>query len=120
MYVPYVASCLVCPEYNGGQADCQNSPFLEGQRLSRPPCAGDRIIRAIYRYKPSKIRSLNTTFSLFSYAILKNWNPVLNQGASPMMEARTPSALDDFFFDLRGYLVLKQAVEPELLDDLNA
>ena len=35
------------------------------------------------------------------------------------MEARQPSALDDFFFDLRGYLVLKQAAEPELIDDLN-
>src|SRR5512145_3127438 len=35
------------------------------------------------------------------------------------MEARHPSALDDFFFDLRGYLVLKHAVEPELIDDLN-
>src|SRR6266508_1448003 len=35
------------------------------------------------------------------------------------MEARHPSALDDFFFDLRGYLVLKQAAEPELIDDLN-
>jgi ectoine hydroxylase-related dioxygenase (phytanoyl-CoA dioxygenase family) len=35
------------------------------------------------------------------------------------MEARNPSALDDFFFDLRGYLILKQAVEPELVDDLN-
>lgn len=36
-----------------------------------------------------------------------------------MMDARNPSALDDFFFDLRGYLVLKQAAEPELIDDLN-
>jgi ectoine hydroxylase-related dioxygenase (phytanoyl-CoA dioxygenase family) len=35
------------------------------------------------------------------------------------MEARHPSALDDFFFDLRGYLVLKHAAEPELIDDLN-
>ncbi|HEY8456367.1 MAG TPA: phytanoyl-CoA dioxygenase family protein [Actinopolymorphaceae bacterium] len=32
---------------------------------------------------------------------------------------RTPSALDDFLFDLRGYLVLKQAVDPDLLDALN-
>ncbi len=35
------------------------------------------------------------------------------------METRQPTALDDFFFDLRGYLVLKQAVEPSLLDALN-
>jgi hypothetical protein len=35
------------------------------------------------------------------------------------MEPRTPSALDDFFFDLQGYLVLKNAVEPALLDALN-
>ena len=35
------------------------------------------------------------------------------------MEARHPTALDDFLFDLRGYLILKQAVEPELVDDLN-
>ena len=35
------------------------------------------------------------------------------------MEPRQPTALDDFLFDLRGYLVLKQAVEPELIDELN-
>src|SRR4051794_41872689 len=35
------------------------------------------------------------------------------------MEPRQPTALDDFLFDLRGYLILKQAAEPELLDDLN-
>jgi len=35
------------------------------------------------------------------------------------MAIASPSALDDFLFDLRGYLVLKQAVEPELVDDLN-
>ncbi|HVK04136.1 MAG TPA: phytanoyl-CoA dioxygenase family protein [Armatimonadaceae bacterium] len=36
------------------------------------------------------------------------------------MEPRTtPSALEDFLFDLRGYLVLKSAVEPDLLADLN-
>jgi len=35
------------------------------------------------------------------------------------MEPRTPSALDDYLFDLRGYLILKNAVEPELLDALN-
>ena len=36
------------------------------------------------------------------------------------MEARQPTPLDDFLFDLRGYLVLKNAVEPELVDRLNA
>ena len=35
------------------------------------------------------------------------------------MEPRDPSALDDFFFDLRGFLILKQAVEPELVAALN-
>jgi ectoine hydroxylase-related dioxygenase (phytanoyl-CoA dioxygenase family) len=35
------------------------------------------------------------------------------------MEPTQPTPLDDFFFDLRGYLILKQAVEPELVDDLN-
>ena len=37
----------------------------------------------------------------------------------PMSDTQTPSALDDFLFDLRGYLILKNAVEPGLLDDLN-
>jgi ectoine hydroxylase-related dioxygenase (phytanoyl-CoA dioxygenase family) len=36
------------------------------------------------------------------------------------MEPRKPSALDDFFFDLNGYLVLENAVERELLTALNA
>jgi len=36
------------------------------------------------------------------------------------MNPRTPTALDDFLFDLRGYLVLKGAAEPELVDALNA
>lgn len=31
-----------------------------------------------------------------------------------------PTELDDYLFDLRGYLVLEQALEPELVDDLNA
>ena len=35
------------------------------------------------------------------------------------MEPRTPSALDDFLFDLNGYLILKNAVEPDLLAGLN-
>lgn len=35
------------------------------------------------------------------------------------MEPRTPTALDDFLFDLRGYLVLEQAVAPDLLAELN-
>ncbi len=32
----------------------------------------------------------------------------------------TPSALDDFFFDLQGYRILRNAVGPELLAELNA
>jgi ectoine hydroxylase-related dioxygenase (phytanoyl-CoA dioxygenase family) len=32
---------------------------------------------------------------------------------------REPSALDDFLFDLRGYVVLENAAEPELVADLN-
>ncbi|MCX6380346.1 MAG: phytanoyl-CoA dioxygenase family protein [Armatimonadetes bacterium] len=35
------------------------------------------------------------------------------------MESRFPSALDDFLFDLRGYLVLENAVAPDLLSALN-
>ena len=35
------------------------------------------------------------------------------------MEPREPTPLDDFLFDLRGYLILKHAVEPELVNDLN-
>jgi len=33
---------------------------------------------------------------------------------------RQPSAADDFFFDLNGYLILENAVEPDLLGALNA
>ncbi|MGQ0605036.1 MAG: phytanoyl-CoA dioxygenase family protein [Anaerolineales bacterium] len=36
------------------------------------------------------------------------------------MNSTQPSSLDDFFFDLRGYLVLKQAITPELVAALNA
>lgn len=36
------------------------------------------------------------------------------------MEPRHPSPLDDFLFDLRGYIILENAVEPALIDDLNA
>lgn len=35
------------------------------------------------------------------------------------METRKPSALEDFLFDLRGYLILENAIEPDLLDALN-
>lgn len=35
------------------------------------------------------------------------------------MKSRTPSALDDFLFDLRGYLILENAVQLDLLNDLN-
>ena len=33
---------------------------------------------------------------------------------------RQPTPYDDYLFDLRGYLILKNAIEPELLDELNA
>ena len=36
------------------------------------------------------------------------------------MEPRNPSRLDDFFFDLYGYLILKNAVDTELLAELNS
>ena len=36
------------------------------------------------------------------------------------MEPKQPTPLDDFLFDLNGYLILKNAVESELLDALNA
>jgi ectoine hydroxylase-related dioxygenase (phytanoyl-CoA dioxygenase family) len=36
-----------------------------------------------------------------------------------MQDVRKPSALDDFLFDLKGYLVLKQAVDSDLLTRLN-
>jgi ectoine hydroxylase-related dioxygenase (phytanoyl-CoA dioxygenase family) len=36
------------------------------------------------------------------------------------VEPRIPSDVDDFFFDLNGYLVLKQAADPELVERLNA
>jgi ectoine hydroxylase-related dioxygenase (phytanoyl-CoA dioxygenase family) len=35
------------------------------------------------------------------------------------LEPRNPTPLDDFLFDLRGYLILKNAAEPELVDELN-
>jgi hypothetical protein len=35
------------------------------------------------------------------------------------MDPSIPSPLDDFLFDLRGYLVLPQAIAPDLLADLN-
>ena len=35
------------------------------------------------------------------------------------MSARTPTALDDFLFDLNGYLILKNVVGPGLLTELN-
>lgn len=36
------------------------------------------------------------------------------------MEARNPTELDDFLFDVRGYLVIEQAADEKLLTDLNA
>jgi ectoine hydroxylase-related dioxygenase (phytanoyl-CoA dioxygenase family) len=35
-------------------------------------------------------------------------------------ELRQPTVLDDYLFDLRGYLILENVIEPELLDELNA
>ena len=35
------------------------------------------------------------------------------------MEPRNPTPLDDFFLDLNGYIILRNAVEPELVDALN-
>ncbi|MDQ2801002.1 MAG: phytanoyl-CoA dioxygenase family protein [Armatimonadota bacterium] len=35
------------------------------------------------------------------------------------MEPKNPTPLDDFLFDLNGYLILENAVEPDLLADLN-
>jgi ectoine hydroxylase-related dioxygenase (phytanoyl-CoA dioxygenase family) len=35
------------------------------------------------------------------------------------MNPCTPTPLDDFLFDLRGYLILENAVQPPLLDELN-
>ena len=32
---------------------------------------------------------------------------------------RQPTEMDDFLFDLRGYLILENAIEAELLDQLN-
>ena len=36
------------------------------------------------------------------------------------MEARVPTALDDFLFDLNGYLIIKNAADADLLAELNA
>ena len=36
------------------------------------------------------------------------------------MEPRAPSDVDDFFFDLNGYLILKSAIESDLVRELNA
>ena len=37
-----------------------------------------------------------------------------------MTDTKTPTAMDDFLFDLNGYLILKNVAEPDLLADLNA
>src|SRR3712207_6012504 len=42
-----------------------------------------------------------------------------NRKEQSTIALQTPTALDDFLFDLRGYLILRQAVTPELVDDLN-
>ena len=36
------------------------------------------------------------------------------------MTIQKPTAVDDFFFDLNGYLILRNAIEPKLIDELNA
>src|SRR5258708_7718446 len=36
-----------------------------------------------------------------------------------MLEPREPTDMDDFLFDLQGFFLLKRAVEPELITDLN-
>lgn len=35
------------------------------------------------------------------------------------MQPKAPTPLDDFLFDLRGYLILEKAVEPDLVAELN-
>ncbi len=47
---------------------------------------------------------------------------VLNKkvAMSQAIEARQPSSMDDFLFDLRGYIIIENAIEPQLLDELNA
>jgi len=45
--------------------------------------------------------------------------PVQETPATAPAAPRVPTALDDFLFDLRGYLVIENAVTPALLDDLN-
>ena len=45
--------------------------------------------------------------------------PVKTAEAAPAAPPRVPTALDDFLFDLRGYVVIENAVAPALLDDLN-
>jgi len=37
-----------------------------------------------------------------------------------MTTARQPSELDDYLFDLRGYLILRDAIDPDLVRRLNA
>lgn len=46
----------------------------------------------------------------------------MEQNAVPDGQAGStvPSSLDDYLFDLRGFLVLEHALEPDLVDDLNA
>jgi hypothetical protein len=40
-------------------------------------------------------------------------------GMTTLIEPRNLTPLDDFLFDLNGYLVLKNAAEPELIAELN-
>jgi ectoine hydroxylase-related dioxygenase (phytanoyl-CoA dioxygenase family) len=48
------------------------------------------------------------------------WGSLSAGKGCSMAEVRLPSELDDFFFDLNGYLVLGQAVDGDLLARLNS
>lgn len=43
----------------------------------------------------------------------------MRMSTSEQMPARTATAVDEYLFDLRGYLVLEKAIDPDLVDDLN-
>src|SRR5882724_4684150 len=46
-------------------------------------------------------------------------DPTLHVFSNIMTTPRQPTALDDYLFDLRGFLILENAVAPELLATLN-
>jgi ectoine hydroxylase-related dioxygenase (phytanoyl-CoA dioxygenase family) len=43
----------------------------------------------------------------------------LEDRSAPGATGRLPAPMDDYLFDLRGYLILKNAIDPDLIDDLN-